>query len=199
MIVAFSGPQGAGKSTAMGALSPWSPDYVDFIEKQGAKIPSDVWVHLPFAGPIKAMLATLIGWEDINDRELREKPYFLLAGKPPRFAMQTLFTEWGREILGKDLWVNAWKQKAREVIKVGAHVVVDDLRFFNEEQAILAMGGCIIEVERPGVQRTKLHASESYTPDYHYHALNNGSPEELHKRVRYLVDLYSDRLNAEDW
>lgn len=190
MIVAFSGPKGAGKSTAMEALHP--------LPSHTANIPGE-WVHLAFAESLKRMLAALIGWEAINDRELREKPHPLLGGKTPRYALQTLGTQWGRELISVDVWVHVWRERAREVIKAGSHVVTDDLRFANEEEAVRDMGGCIIEVHRSGVHRDKSHESEAYTPDYHYLAINNKTPEGLAQRVRELVDLYSDRLNAEDW
>jgi len=157
------------------------------------------WVHVAFANPLKCMLATLIGWDAINDRVLRETPHPALGGKTPRYAMQTLGTEWGRESIDGDVWVQAWRESALTVLDVGGHVVTDDLRFPNEEKAVVAMGGCIIKVNRPGVDYDESHASERYRPNYHYAVLNNNTPQALQACVRELVALYRNRLQANDW
>src|SRR5699024_8911126 len=109
-----------------------------------------------FAGPLKAMLKAL-GLTDAQvDGDQKEVPSDLLRGLTPRWAMQTLGTEWGRNCIHPNLWVSAWKAS----IVGKPRVVVDDLRFPNEEAAVRDLGGVVWRVERPGVGESS-HASES--------------------------------------
>lgn len=131
-VVAFTGLAGSGKSTA--ALH---------LVEQG-------WARVRFAGPLKAMMAALGLSEREIEGDLKEQPCDLLAGKTPRYAMQTIGTEWGREIIAPDLWIRAWRA-ALDCLPPGVNVVVDDCRFANEAAAVLAVpGGAIIRVMRPG-------------------------------------------------
>ena len=181
MIIAFSGPKGAGKSTAMAALDPRPrPALPGYIR--------DNWIHIPFAGPLKGMLAALIGREAIDDRELRERPHPLLRDKTPRYAMQTLGTEWGRNLIGEDVWVDVWREQTLGVLNKGGHVVTDDLRFPNEEIAVKALGGHVVEISRPGVHRDGAHASEAYVPDYDVEIINDGTAAALQESVRLWVE-----------
>ena len=97
-LIALTGLAGSGKTTA-----------ADYLVKAHG------FACISFAGPIKSMLRTLglTALEDIEEvfeGEGKEKPNRLLCGKSPRFAMQTLGTEWGRDLIGPDLWVNAWNR-----------------------------------------------------------------------------------------
>lgn len=178
MIIAFCGAAGAGKSTAARALSPvrW-----EIAEAANALMSKDVFVHLPFAGILKEMLACID--PDLLLPMNKEKPHDSLCGKSPRYAMQTLGTEWGRELIGEGLWVMAWLRRAEQC----PNVVVDDLRFPNEWRALDRLQATVIEVVRPGVERSGTHASETWTPPAHHFVSNTGDVEELHRKVRALV------------
>ena len=67
----------------------------------------------------------------------------MLCGKSPRFVMQTLGTNWGRNLIGPELWVNAWLANMPS-----GNVVVDDCRFTNEYDAIKVLGGKVVEIVR---------------------------------------------------
>lgn len=127
-IVAFTGLAGSGKSTA--ALH---------LVEQG-------WTRVRFAGPLKAMMAALGLTQDEIEGSRKEVPCDLLAGKTPRYAMQTIGTEWGRDIIAPDLWIRAW----RAALPAAGSVVVDDCRFKNEAEAVTAAGGFLIRVSREG-------------------------------------------------
>jgi hypothetical protein len=94
---------------------------------------------------------------DGNEKEL---PCELLGGRTPRVAMQTLGTDWGRNMVGPDLWVNATMLRVDADLARGLVVVIDDLRFDNEALAIRKRGGLVVQLERPGVSYTGEHASE---------------------------------------
>lgn len=131
-VIAFSGLAGSGKSTAAEHL----------INRHG-------FTRVRFAGPLKAMMAALGLTPDEIEGHLKEQPCALLGGKTPRYAMQTIGTEWGRDIINRDLWIRAWRA-AVDKLPPGAPVVVDDCRFPNEADAVRAVGGVLVRIERAG-------------------------------------------------
>jgi hypothetical protein len=132
MIVGLCGAIGSGKTTAAKHL----------VDARGFE-------RVRFAGPLKNMMKALGLTYDEIDGHLKEEPCELLGGKTPRHAMQSIGTEWGRELIDPDLWVRAWKRNAQ--LATSFHIVADDVRFPNEVDMIRSMGGKIIKVERPGV------------------------------------------------
>lgn len=142
-----------------------------------------------FADPIKSMLTGVFG--DLFRDGDREAPIDWL-GKSPRQLMQTLGTEWGREIVHPDLWVLVADQmwKKYQEIGWGAGVVLSDVRFRNEAEWILAQGGLLISLSRDGVAAVATHVSEQNIPfDLANVSLeNNGTVEELAAAVTATVD-----------
>lgn len=102
-----------------------------------------------FAEPVKRMLAVGLGLtaEQLDGRDKHE-PIPEFGGLTSRHLMQTLGTEWGRRMVHSDLWVDLWR---RSVAGMTGPMVVDDLRFPNEAQAIRELGGTIWRVVRPRV------------------------------------------------
>lgn len=142
-LLCLCGAAGSGKSALARALS---RDY-------GYKI-------VKFADPLKDMLRVL----GLGDRELegdlKELPSRILCGATPRYAMQRLGTEWGREMMGSELWVNAWKRRV-EGLPVGSLVVVDDCRFPNELEAARGLGFAPLRIRREATREVRAHVSES--------------------------------------
>lgn len=138
-LIALTGAAGSGKSTAASYL----------VEHHG-------YVRVRFAQPLKDMMAALGLDERHIEGDLKQTPMEELSGQTPRYAMQTLGTEWGRNCMGDDFWVNLWRQDALR----HERVVVDDCRFPNEAEAIHALGGKIIKITgRGGIAGA--HASEA--------------------------------------
>ena len=174
----MSGVAGAGKSTAARYL----------VEHHG-------FVRRPFAALLKGMLRQLLqaqglpvdAVERMVEGDLKEIPTCHLGGRTPRFAMQTLGTEWGRA-LAPDLWVNAWMASAAGVERA----VVDDVRFENEAAAVRTLGGRVIEVSRPGLFRLAGgHASEvGVIADAR--VCNNGDISDLHRSIALLAGARAD-------
>ena len=140
-VIAFTGAAGCGKSTASKVLY-----------QKGYNL-------VKFAGALKGMLASIGLTKDHLEGHLKNQPCSLLGGQTPRFAMQTLGTEWGRNIMADDFWINLWKMQAMRL----PFVVVDDLRFPNEADAVRDLGGTIVRITRPlSLQNTDYaHASET--------------------------------------
>jgi len=149
-IIAFYGPQQAGKSEAAKAV---------------ASMPG--WLRLSFADPLYQMLSTLLGCEA---RKLdKNQTAAGLCGKTVRAALQTLGTEWGREMIGQNIWLDAMGRRLNlaSFNRMGG-VVIDDLRFANEYRFLREHGATIVRVNRAGVCSKSLnsHASEADWVDF---------------------------------
>jgi len=149
-IVGVSGYARSGKSTV-----------ADFL------IAEHNYKRFKFADVLKDMLRAVGLTEAQIEGDEKESPVYALCGKTPRFAMQTIGTEWGRKIMGDDLWVNLWQQRVQHWMDLHPmnRVVVDDVRFPNELQRVLDLGGTVLRIDRPGVQPTNSHSSETAIDD----------------------------------
>ena len=156
-LVAFTGPAGAGKSTAAAVLV------------------GEGWQLVKFASPLKDMLRAFYRACGIDNEayidariegDQKEEPDPFLRGRTPRHAMQTLGTEWGRDLIASDLWICAWRQRVGGLLAAGVDVVTDDCRFANEAEALRQLGGVIVEVTGRA-KSIESHASETRdaTPD----------------------------------
>lgn len=170
-LVALSGAAGSGKTTAA--------DYL--IEHYG-------YHRFKFAGPLKDMLYAVGMTHGEVEGMSKQQPSEMLCGRTPRYVMQTLGTEWGRDLIGANLWVNLWQRRvtAFAAENPGAKFVVDDMRFANELEAVQQLGGSRITVHRPTVAGVAGdHVSESSLPsDANARlVLNDGDLAQLHHRV----------------
>jgi len=106
------------------------------------------FTRMRFADPLKEMLITMGLTRDQVDgpSEVRNAPSDLLLGNTPRFAMQTLGTEW-RDLLDKRLWSNICHQRIVEKLNDGVdRIVIDDMRFHHEVDMINNIGGMTLAV-----------------------------------------------------
>ena len=166
MIIAFAGLAGSGKSTAA----------MHLVLRHGFK-------RIRFADPLKNMIRVL-GLTDAEiEGDKKEQPCALLCGKTPRAGMQTLGTEWGRDLMGSELWVRAWRH-AVDKLPPYTDIVVDDCRFPNEVEAVRAAGGWIIRVVRNGAgQGAAGHSSEAQAFEVDSTIYNDGSIEDFLRAV----------------
>jgi hypothetical protein len=140
MIIGLLGFIGSGKGTAG-----------ELLERMG-------FTPVSFASGVKDVTAEMFGWprgmlEGVTEhsRKFREQPDEFWSkefGKPftPRYALQLMGTEIGRDIFHKDFWIIKLK---REIEKnPNKHYVITDVRFQNEIEFVHNMGGCLIEIQR---------------------------------------------------
>lgn len=171
-LIAFYGKAGVGKSTAANMLV----DYHGFS-------------RIAFADPIKAMLKTMLNYAgsdiDINDRSLKEKPCEALLGKSPRYALQTLGTEFGRECIGQDIWVSIAEREIKTALEDGESVVIEDLRFPNEAEMVTRLGGKIVWIARQDLvcSDNPTHKSETQKIPCDHFILNCGTVADLKLKV----------------
>ena len=171
-IIALTGYARSGKSTAADAL-----------------VKSFGYTRVRFADPLKNMLRSIGLCEGEIEGSLKEKPCNLLQGRSPRYAMQTLGTEWGRDLIGHDFWTGLWEKAALDILDGGGKVVIEDCRFINETTAVRNLFGTIIRINRKGSGIPGGHASEAMIDQlpYHYNIDNNGTVEALTKRLEIIV------------
>lgn len=139
MIIGFVGLIGAGKGTAA--------DYL--VREHG-------FIKESFANSVKDSVSVIFGW----DREMLEgatpesrlwreqaDPWWSNHfNRPftPRYAMQLMGTEAGRDVFDTNLWVYSTFRR----MKPNQNYVIADVRFPNEIQKIKEEGGMIIRVRK---------------------------------------------------
>jgi len=142
-----------------------------------------------FADPIRAMLTPL--GVDMSDPywQARKEDIIPALGVSPRRMMQTLGTEWGRNLINPDLWLVMAHQR---LLRNGPGMVISDVRFENEAAWIRKHGGRIIHVIRPEAKAVEAHASEDgiEMQDTDARLFNSGTLEELQLSVRELLRVY---------
>lgn len=169
----WSPAPGCGKSTVAHYLGDLQPGYV----------------RVGFADPLRRMVTELLSaagypWHQAHRFVTWEKedPLLRIPGQPTaRYLLRTLGTEFGRDQVHPELWVELWAQKARTM----GRVVADDVRFPNEALRILSMGGEIWAITRPGRSDDSGHRSEAGLGDVPIARMivNDGTLSELRQRV----------------
>ncbi len=157
MIIGLCGAAGAGKNTVADIL----------VEDFGFQA-------VAFADPIYRAVSEITGLpvEHLQDRRNKEQPIKWL-GSSPRELLQSLGTEWGRNMVHENLWIVVALNRIGEI---QGDVVVTDVRFDNEATALTLAGADIWQVNRPGVEPVAEHESENgISPELVDVVLNNDS------------------------
>lgn len=158
MIIGFTGAARSGKNEAAKVLE----DMLGFKQ-------------LSFAAPLREFIISFLDLSGMEEFEqVKELPHHLFGGKSPRQVMQMMGTEFGREMIFEDIWVNRCLEMADKV----ENAVIFDVRFENEAEMLVRRGGKIINIHRPDVVTTKHsdHASEAgIDPKYIWQTISNDS------------------------
>jgi hypothetical protein len=132
------------------------------------------FVQHSFAAPLRAFVASILGWslDELEARKEEPIPWLAAAsGLPsipnvewivtPRYMMQTVGTEWGRKMIDADIWVKSCMARVQHDLDAGRSVVISDVRFNNEAEVIRGAGGDVWQVLRNGAGTVSKHASEN--------------------------------------
>lgn len=173
MLIAFSGFKGSGKSTACQLLQD-----MQFID-------------VKMAGPLKAMLTALYSYNGLTDVEIydrlegakKEELDEILAWNTPRYAMQTLGTEW-RNMLDVNLWIPMWQRKVDKYLTNGFNVTCSDIRFPHEVSALKQRTGYLINLTRKGCVAEEHESEQNIAHLADISIDNNGTKGELREQIR---------------
>ena len=110
-----------------------------------------------------------------------------IAKKNPevRRLLQLLGTDFGRKMLGDDVWIKI----ALSGIKTEDKVVISDVRFPNEADAIRKLGGIVWRINRRNHSAVNGHASEHAMDNYMFNHViyNDGTLDDLSDEVFMLA------------
>lgn len=133
LLIGLTGPAGCGKDTVAALCHRHGGCY-----------------QYSMAGPIKRGLNAMLGLNPVvwENRGLKEAPLPDL-GRSPRYLAQTLGTEWGRQLVHPDIWlllmIQSWEAARNSACP---RMVISDIRFDNEAQKVLDLGGTVWKVVR---------------------------------------------------
>lgn len=186
MIIGIAGKAGAGKDTTGKMLASllsnpnlswtmyWDSDIV---------FPQQHFV-VHYADLLKEIAASMLNmpFDNFNDQEVKQK-YIDWIGMTVREFLQRLGNA-VRESIHPDFWVNALFNTYYN------NIIIADVRYPNEVQAIKDRGGIVFRIERPGAGAGN-HISETALDDYHgfdYIIDNVGTLEDLFNQVKFIVN-----------
>jgi hypothetical protein len=172
-LIGLVGAKGCGKSTAAEYL----------VTHHG-------YVRVRLADGLKNMLRTIGLTHAQVDGDEKEVPLDMLCGRTPRWAMQSLGSEWGRDCIGPDIWANVAGEATRKLLADGWCVVVDDIRFPNEAAMFNQLGGELYRVRRASAEAVPVtHESEKHWPTLPCVGSieNEGSIQDLRHRMATIL------------
>ncbi len=127
--------------------------------------------------------------------DLKNTPSEYLGGRTPTYAMQTIGTEWGRDLMHIDLWVNAWMRKALRLIE-RHDIVIDDLRFLSEERVIRSLErSTIVRIERDGYTPGDHQSEQEFPlikPDLII--INGSSPDKMYDELKWQMEAWGNPI-----
>ena len=148
-IIGFCGKAHSGKSHAANIIKSEYPN---------AEI-------ISFGDAVRDMLKAIVDVDSIYESETKEEIIPEL-GVSLRKLMQTLGTEWGRNSVSDSLWVDIFMMKVNN--SKSDIIIVPDVRFQNEYNAIINNGGIIINLKTGNDFKDidlSSHVSESFIPE----------------------------------
>lgn len=173
MIIGLSGYAQVGKDTVANYLVEnygfvkvsFADPIREALYKLDPKVRVDELIGVSLASAVDGM-----GWENL-------KRY----SSDARELLQRLGTEVGREMFGKDFWVNQGLLRAKE----HENVVFADTRFVNEAQAIQDNGGQVWRIFKPNHGPVNNHYSETALDQYEFDWAipNYGTKEDIYSMV----------------
>jgi hypothetical protein len=195
MIIGICGFESSGKDTVAEYL----------IKEYGFK-------RLSFASTIKDIVSIMFNWprdklEGLTkeDREWREQidPWWSESLKMPYLSPRYVLRYFGTDLFRAHFHPNIWVKIIENKLNKYNNIVISDCRFKNEINMLLKYGGKIIQVHRnmpkwfynfrqgEDVDEIKqLHISETEWIRCHndYELTNDGTIEELHNNVKYIMN-----------
>lgn len=171
MLIGLTGPAYAGKDSVAEHLA----------KQAGFSVES-------LADPIREGLKAMFALGEWHYRPENKETVIGWIGKSPRQLMQSLGTEWGRDLVSRDIWMKHLEIRTGNMLRLKeSRVVISDIRMGNEAAMIHHLGGWLWRIVRPG-QQTTPHADHTteqeqqrLVPDLTL--VNDGTLADLQHRV----------------
>lgn len=145
-LIALAGPKGTGKSTGLATALQLHHGYK----------------RLSFAEPLRAMILAGLGVDCSSMTAQQKEETIDWLGVSARKLLQTLGTEWSRDLICQDLWMRVMQRSLIAAQKADQNVVIDDVRFPNEAKLVKDFGGQLYLLRRADVATTDTHVSEAH-------------------------------------
>jgi hypothetical protein len=186
LVIGLNGEKECGKDTFYGLFAKY---------KEGTERDA-------FADKLKVSAARALGYEFDTTQEYLEwadwmKTYGIVEVSDSRFApedkkisgreyLQFYGTEAHREVFDTDFWIDLVLTQKRD----SEILVVTDVRFPNEAEAIRSVGGQVWRINRDCQRETDHHASEQRLPDslVDVEIYNNDGLEELERKAKEMAE-----------
>lgn len=165
-IIAFAGPAGAGKDTAV--------DFLKCSYENRMKIDC-----FSFAGPLKEGVRKM--W-DFSDEQLYGDQKEVVDPRwnvTPREILQWMGTDVVRS-KQPDHWLKLMETKIKN--STADLILISDVRFENERDLIMSLDGHVVKLVRPGFGSGE-HSSEAIDFECNSQILNNGTLEQFCEKV----------------
>lgn len=171
-IIGFAGPAQSGKTSC-------------------ALIAKRLFGYEPraFADPIREAVQAIfrITPDELNAAKLSSAD-FRRTGLTMRQILQILGTEWGREEINPDLWIQIQEQRNSTEPDL-TRFVYHDVRFQNELDWIHSQGGKVIFVQRNLAGKLDTHASEALNMrGYDSILFNHYDLDDLEASVKHVIE-----------
>ena len=143
-----------------------------------------------FSEPLYEIL-NIIGVDQkfIDDKLLREIPHPALGGKTPIDALISLGTDWGREMIHEDIWVNITERRINDGI-----TFIENVRFQNEADIVRRHGGILVYIDNKELVPKLERKSEQYIAtlkeqcEYTIDILPNTTEDETTEKMRAIIN-----------
>ena len=210
MIIGFAGKAASGKTTAARHLAPLldrqtliipmarvlRDEVEDFLRRCGAEefVPlvygcQDDKLRIFYIDQ-RLALQHCEQWANFiaEHAEIQDRP------GQTALSVRRILQWWGTEFRraqDADYWTKAWQRKVSGYDLEQVHILVDDVRFINELEAVRGLAGRIVKIERPGFIVAGNHASETSLDGYHDwcgQICNDGTLEQFKAKVAALAN-----------
>lgn len=187
MLIGFTGKKQSGKTTATAVLV-----------KHG-------YTPIAFSAPMKSFITLLLldcgsTPQEIDFYMQNKEVVIPTLGVTMRVILQTLGTDWGRNLIHEDLWIFPAQRQLDALIESGSDVVIEDIRFENEAKFVRDNGGHVVHIHRE-TGYADVHVSESGIAQYSQDLMiaNVGiERKEFEHRVRVAAGVRKEEINDVD-
>jgi hypothetical protein len=173
-LIGITGKAGSGKDTI--------GEYLDEMY---------CYRRISFAQPIRNGVSAMLELSSECFQHPLKEQVLVNIGRSPRQLLQTLGTEWGRNLVHPDLWLILAKESIERAWADGFGVAITDVRFENEASMVRELGGQVWHVMRDSAGTPHQHASEAgvlFHPNDDELVDNNGSLDDLYVSIDKIME-----------